>query len=146
MWHWRQQRIYLIEFKPRFSQRHLLSYSKVRNLVWHIYAYGIPVWSLYYRPKEKKQYPMITSGYFIGYAKRYKGYKFHCPSNSTRIVKSRNAKFLENDLICGSGQFHNTIFVRDWPSTSSQILIIVHNNLNVQYGDEQSINEIPQDA
>ena len=29
------------------------------------------------------------------------------------IVESRNAKFLENDLISGSGQIHDTLFERD---------------------------------
>ena len=48
--------------------------------------------------------PRTISGYFIGYAERSKGYRFYCPSFSTRIVESRNAKFLENDVISGSDQ------------------------------------------
>ncbi|XP_020266065.1 uncharacterized protein LOC109841513 [Asparagus officinalis] len=46
---------------------------------------------------------------FIGYAERSKGYRFYCPSHSTRIVESRNAKFLENDLISGSDQFRDIV-------------------------------------
>jgi len=61
-------------------------------------------------------------------------------------LEPRNAKFLENDLISGSDQFHNTISVRDQPSTSSQRLIVVHNTPQVQLGVEQPINEIPQAA
>ena len=38
------------------------------------------------------------------YVERSKGYKFYCPSYNTRIMESRNAKFLENDLISGSDQ------------------------------------------
>ena len=34
-------------------------------------------------------------------------------SHTTRIVESRNAKFLENDLVSGSGQFHDTLSERD---------------------------------
>ena len=36
------------------------------------------------------------------------------------LVESRNAKFLENDLIRGSDQFVNTISLRDKTLTSSQ--------------------------
>ncbi|RVW83704.1 Retrovirus-related Pol polyprotein from transposon TNT 1-94 [Vitis vinifera] len=51
-------------------------------------------------PSEVRVYNLRTiSAYFIGYAERSKGYRFYCPSHSTRIVESRNAKFLENDLI-----------------------------------------------
>ncbi|RVX03582.1 hypothetical protein CK203_027914 [Vitis vinifera] len=54
-----------------------------------------------YNPQEKKLDPRTISVYFIGYTERSKGYRFYCPSHSTRIVESRNAKFLENDLISG---------------------------------------------
>ena len=87
-----------------------------------------------YNPQEKKLDPTTIGGYFIGYAERSKGYKFYCPSNSTRIVESRNAKFLENDLISGSDQFQNTISIRDQASTSSQKFIVVHNTPQVQLG------------
>ena len=58
-----------------------------------------------YNQQEKKLDLRTISGYFIGYVERSKGYRFYCPSHSTRIVESRNAKFLENDLISGSDQF-----------------------------------------
>ena len=51
-----------------------------------------------YNPNEKKFNLRTFSGFFIGYAKTSKGYRFYCPSHSTRIVESRNAKFLENDM------------------------------------------------
>ncbi|XP_059294564.1 uncharacterized protein LOC132047552 [Lycium ferocissimum] len=75
-----------------------------------------------------------------------KGYRFYCPSNNTRIVESRNAKFLENDLISGSDHFQNTNSVRDQPSTSRERLVIIYNTPQVQPGVEQIINEIPQAA
>ena len=56
-----------------------------------------------YNPQEKKLDPRTISGYFIGYVKKSKGYRFYCLSHTTRIVESRNAKFLENDLVSGSG-------------------------------------------
>ena len=60
-----------------------------------------------YNPQEKKLDLRTISGYFIGYAKRSKGYRFYCPYHITRIMESINAKFLENDLISGSDQFRD---------------------------------------
>jgi len=57
-----------------------------------------------YIPQEKKLDLRTISGYFVGYVKRSKGYRFYCPYHITKIVESRNAKFLENDLISGSDQ------------------------------------------
>ncbi|KAL3506907.1 hypothetical protein ACH5RR_032289 [Cinchona calisaya] len=68
----------------------------------HVGIWGCPSEVRVYNPQEKKLDPRTMSEYFIGYAERSKGYRFYCPSNSTRIVESRNAKFLENDLISGS--------------------------------------------
>ena len=62
-----------------------------------------------YNPQEKKLDPKTISRHFIRYAEKSKGYRFYCPSNTTRIVESRNTKFLENDLIGGSGQIHDTL-------------------------------------
>ncbi|KAL8170304.1 hypothetical protein V2J09_022108 [Rumex salicifolius] len=91
--------------------------------------------------------PRTISGYFIGYAEKSKGYRFYCPSHSTRIVESRNAKFLENDLISGSDQFHEIIPEIDHhevpPSDSSDRLVIVHAP-QVQSGVGQPNTEIPQ--
>ena len=87
---------------------------------------------------------------FIGYVEISKGYKFYCPSHRTRIVESRNAKFLENDLICGSDRFQDIVYEKDHidaqPSTSSDKLIVIHNAPQVQIGDRQPIIEIPQIA
>ena len=68
----------------------------------HIRVWGCPSEVRIYNPQENKLDPRTISGYFVGYDERSKGYKFYCPSHSTRIVESRNAKFLENDLISGS--------------------------------------------
>ena len=72
----------------------------LRHIVW-----GCPSEVRIYNPQEKKLDPRTISGYFIGYDERSKKYRFYCPSHNTRIVESRNAKFLENDLISGSDQF-----------------------------------------
>ena len=83
-----------------------------------------------YNPQEKKLDPRTISGYFIGYAERSKGYRFYCPHHITRIVESRNAKFIENDLISGSDQLGDLGFEIDYiecqPSTSTERLVVIH--------------------
>jgi hypothetical protein len=66
-----------------------------------------------YNSLEKKLDQKTISGYFIGYVGKSKGYKFYYPSYSTRIMESRNAKFLENNLINGSDQIRNIVFEKD---------------------------------
>ena len=113
-------------------------------------VWGCPSKVRIYNPQEKKLDPRTISGYFIGYAERSKGYRFYCPSHSTRIVESRNAKFLENDLISGSNQTRNIVSEKDHsesqPSTSSERLVIGHSMPQVQTGVEQPIVEVPQAA
>ena len=67
----------------------------------HMRVWGCPSEVRMYSPHEKKLDLRTLGGFFIGYAKTSKGYRFYCPSHSTRIVESRNAKFLENDMISG---------------------------------------------
>uniref|UniRef100_A0A2N9GN46 CCHC-type domain-containing protein n=1 Tax=Fagus sylvatica TaxID=28930 RepID=A0A2N9GN46_FAGSY len=116
----------------------------------HMRIWGCPSEVRIYNPQEKKLDPRTISGYFIGYAERSKGYRFYCPSHSTRIVESRNAKFLENDLISGSDQTRNIVSEKDHsesqPSTSSDRLGIVYSTPQVQTGVEQPIIEVPQAA
>ncbi|RVW18947.1 Retrovirus-related Pol polyprotein from transposon TNT 1-94 [Vitis vinifera] len=52
-----------------------------------------------------------------------KGYRFYCPSHSTRIVESRNAKFLKNDLISGSDRFQDVVCERDHIDAQPSTLI-----------------------
>jgi hypothetical protein len=74
---------------------------------------GMPSEVRIYNSQEKKLDPRTISGYFIGYVERYKGYRFYCPSHSTRIVESINAKFLENDLNSESDQTRNIVSEKD---------------------------------
>ncbi|XP_068657835.1 uncharacterized protein [Aristolochia californica] len=66
------------------------------------------------------------------------------------IVESRNAKFLENDLISASNPTRNIVSEKDHselqPSTSSGRLVIVYNTPPVQTGVEQPIIEVPQNS
>ena len=116
----------------------------------HMRVWGCPSEVRIYNPHEKKLDPRTLSGFFIGYAKMSKGYRFYCPSHSTRIVESRNAKFLENDMINGRDRFRDLIPVHDHietqPSTSYERLVIVHHTPQVPISVEQPIIEVPQIA
>ena len=68
----------------------------------HLHIWGCPAEVRIYNPNMKKLDPRTTSGYFIGYAVNSKRFRFYCPSNSTRIVESINAKFLEDSEPNGS--------------------------------------------
>ena len=113
----------------------------------HIRVWGCPSEVRIYNPQEKKLDPRTISGYFIGYAEKSKGYRFYCPSHSTRIVESRNAKFLEDHLISGSDQLHDSISVFDHneaqPSSSSDRLIVIHTP-QAQSCVRQPTIEVPQ--
>ncbi|KAL0373926.1 UNVERIFIED_CONTAM: Secreted RxLR effector protein [Sesamum radiatum] len=85
-----------------------------------------------YNPQKKKLDLRTISGYFVGYAERSKGYRFYCPSNSTKIVESRNVKFLEDGLNSGSDKGMsircNVDRSESQPSTSSNgLIVLVHN-------------------
>ena len=84
-----------------------------------------------YNQHEKKLDLRTLRGFFISYAETSKGYHFYCPSHSTRIVESRNAKFLENDMINERDWFRDLIHVHSHietpPFTSYDRLVIVHN-------------------
>ncbi|WKA00618.1 hypothetical protein VitviT2T_018956 [Vitis vinifera] len=112
----------------------------------HMRVWGCSSEVRIYNPQEKKLDPRTISGYFIGYAEKSKGYRFYCPSHSTRIVESRNAKFLEYDLVSGSDQFRNIVsdidHTESQPSTSSDRLFIIHNTPQVQSGVERTITEV----
>ncbi|RVW23780.1 Retrovirus-related Pol polyprotein from transposon TNT 1-94 [Vitis vinifera] len=112
----------------------------------HMRVWGCSSEVRIYNPQEKKLDLRTISGYFIGYAEKSKGYRFYCPSHSTRIVESRNAKFLEYDLVSGSDQFRNIVsdidHTKSQPSTSSDRLFIVQNTPQVQTGVERTIDEV----
>jgi len=89
-----------------------------------------------YNPHEKKLDLSTISEY----------YRFYCPYHITRIVESRNAKFLENDLISESDQLRDLGFeidcIKSQPSTSSERLFVIHTP-QVQRDDEQHMIDIP---
>ena len=109
----------------------------------HIRIWGCPSEVRVYNLQEKKLDPRTISGYFIEYTEKYKGYKFYYSSHNTRIMESRNAKFLENDMLSRSDHSQDLVSMRDQPFTSSQRLVIIHNAPQVQTSVEQPIIEDP---
>ena len=69
----------------------------------HLHVWGCPVEVRVYNPHIKKLDERTVSGFFIGYAVNSKGFSFYCPSHTPNIVEARNAKFLEEHEISGSG-------------------------------------------
>ena len=61
-------------------------------------------------------------------------------------MESRNAKFLENDLISGSDQSQNIGFEKDHSDaqTASDRLIVISNTPRVQEHVKQPVLEVPQ--
>ena len=115
----------------------------------HIHVWGCMSEVRIYNPQEKKLDLRTIRGYFIEYAERFKGYRFYCPSHCTRIVESRNTKFLENDLISGSDKFQEIVYEKDQyegqPFGLSDRLIVIHAP-QVQLSVRQPFPEVPHIA
>jgi hypothetical protein len=46
--------------------------------------------------------PKTVSCYFIGYPNKSNGFRFYCPDRYIKIMETRHAVFLEDDMIRGS--------------------------------------------
>ncbi|KAK2979288.1 hypothetical protein RJ640_013252 [Escallonia rubra] len=62
----------------------------------------VPTEAKVYNPHTKKLDPKIISYHFMGYPERFKGFRFYCPSHTTRIVETRHAIFFEEAEYSGS--------------------------------------------
>jgi hypothetical protein len=51
-----------------------------------------------FNPQLGKLDPKTISYHFIGYADKYKGYRFYCPERTTKSVDMRHIVFLECDV------------------------------------------------
>ena len=68
----------------------------------HLHVWGCQAEIRIYNPQERKLDARTISGYFIGYLEKLKGFMFYCSNHSMRIVKTGNARFIENGEISGS--------------------------------------------
>lgn len=68
----------------------------------HLRVWGCPAEAKVFNPDIGKLDPKTVNCHFIGYPERSKGYRFYCPDRHTKIVETRHAVFLEDDMIRGS--------------------------------------------
>jgi len=68
----------------------------------HLHVWGCHTEIRIYNPQERKLDARTISGYFIGYPEKSKGYMFYRLNPSMRIVKTGNARCIENSEISGS--------------------------------------------
>ena len=73
----------------------------------HLHVWSCKAEVRIYNPHERKLDPRTISGFFIGYPKKSKGYRFYYPNHSMRILESSNAHFIENGNISGSIESRN---------------------------------------
>ena len=73
----------------------------------HLHVWGCPAEVRIYNPHEKKLDSRTISDFFISYPEKSKGYRFYCPNHNTKIVETRNARFIENGEVIGSQEPHN---------------------------------------
>ena len=55
-----------------------------------------------FNPNIAKLDPKTISCHFIGYPDKSKGFHFYCPDRYTKFVETRQAVFLEDELMRGS--------------------------------------------
>nr|XP_025693179.1 uncharacterized protein LOC112795464 [Arachis hypogaea] len=97
-----------------------------------------------YNPQERKLDPRTRSAYFIGYAEKSKGYKFYCPSYSSKIVESTNARFLEHDMESGRNHPLKVVENDNVCQTSPCTRVIVQYNAHTdRVNVEQPITNVP---
>jgi hypothetical protein len=68
----------------------------------YLYVWGCPAEARIFNPSIGKLDPKTVSCHFIGYPDKSKGFHFYCPDRYIKIVKTRHAVFLEDDVIRGS--------------------------------------------
>jgi hypothetical protein len=62
-------------------------------------VWGCPAEAKVFNPSIGKLDSKTVNYHFIGYAERSKGYRFYCPHRHTKIVETRHAVFLEDNMI-----------------------------------------------
>jgi hypothetical protein len=63
---------------------------------------GCPAEARIFNPIIGKLDPKTVSCHFIGYPDKSKGFRFYCPDRYIKMVETRHAIFLEDDVIRGS--------------------------------------------
>ena len=70
----------------------------------YLHVWGCPSGAQIFNPHIGKLDPKTVSCHFIGYPATSKGFRFYCPTRTTKFVETRHAKFLENVNVSGSSE------------------------------------------
>jgi hypothetical protein len=65
-------------------------------------VWGCPAEAKLFNPSIGKLGHKTASCHFIGYLDKLKGFRFYCPDRYIKIVETRHAVFLEDEVIRGS--------------------------------------------
>jgi hypothetical protein len=68
----------------------------------YLYVWGCPAEVKLFNPSIGKLDPKTVSCHFIGYPDKSKEFCFYCPDRYIKIVETRHAIFLEDEVISGS--------------------------------------------
>ena len=119
-----------------------------------MHIWGCPAEARPYRPHERKLDSRIVSCYFVGYAKRSRGYKFY-DSTLRSIFETGNARFLEEVEFWKEENIMKVVIEEEPVIDSAQVLIlivvqeitpVIENNIQTIVDDivqEQDNDEIP---
>ena len=66
---------------------------------YHLHVWGCKAEAKPYNPQLGKLDSKTVSAFFIGYPERSKGFKFYCPSYTSRIIETNKAVFYMNCLL-----------------------------------------------
>ena len=68
----------------------------------YLHVWGCPAEARIFNPSIGKLDPKTVSCHFIGYPDKSKGFRFYCPDRYIKIMETRHAVFLEDEVIRGS--------------------------------------------
>jgi hypothetical protein len=68
----------------------------------YLHVWSCPTEARIFNPSIGKLDPKTVSYHFIGYPDKSKGFRFYCPDRYIKIVETRHAVFLEDEVIRGS--------------------------------------------
>jgi hypothetical protein len=68
----------------------------------YLRVWACPAEAKLFNPSIGKLDPKTVSCHFIGYPNKSKGFRFYCPDKYIKIVETRHAVFLKDEMIRGS--------------------------------------------
>jgi hypothetical protein len=68
----------------------------------YLHVWGCPAEARIFNPSIGKLDPKTVSCHFIAYPDKSKGFRFYCPDRYIKIVETRHAVFLEDEVIRGT--------------------------------------------